>query len=50
MLFEMGKSDYYIEISKDQWKQALQTCIDRLVEIEKYEECSKIKQLMDKIK
>ena len=50
VLFEMGKSDYYIEISKDQWKQALQTCIDRLVEIEKYEECSKIKQLMDKIK
>jgi len=50
ILFEVGKSDYYIEISKDQWKQALQTCIDRLVETEKYEECSKIKQLIDKIK
>jgi hypothetical protein len=50
ILFEMGKSDYYIEISKDQWKQALQACIDKLVETEKYEECSKIKQLMDKIK
>jgi hypothetical protein len=50
VLFEMGKSDYYIEISKDQWKQALQTCIDKLVEIEKYEDCSKIKQLIDKIK
>jgi hypothetical protein len=50
VLFEVGKSDYYIEISKNQWKQALQTCIDRLVEIEKYEECFKIKQLIDKIK
>ena len=50
VLFEVGKSDYFIEINKDQWKQALQTCIDRLVETEKYEECFKIKQLMDKIK
>lgn len=50
VLFELNKSDYYIEISKDQWKQALQTCIDRFVETEQYEECSKIKILIDKIK
>ena len=50
MLFEVGKSDYYIEISKDQWKQALQTCLDRLIVDEKYEECSEIKVIMDKIK
>ena len=50
ILFEMGKSDYYIEISKDQWKQALQTGLDRLIVDEKYEECSEIKVIMDKIK
>jgi hypothetical protein len=50
VLFELNKSDYYIEISKDQWKQALQTCLDRLVVDERYEECSEIKIVMDKIK
>lgn len=50
VLFELNKSDYYIEISKDQWKQALQSCLDRLIAVEKYEECSEIKVIMDKIK
>ena len=50
ILFELNRSDYYIEISKDQWKQALQTCLDKLIENEQYEECSEIKILMDKIK
>ena len=49
-LFQIAKSDYYLELEKSQWKQALQTCIDRLIEIEQYEECSKIKALIDKIK
>lgn len=49
-LFQIAKSEYYLELDKSQWKQALQTCIDRLIEQEKYEECSKIKVLMDKIK
>ena len=49
-LFQLEKSDYYLELEKSQWKQALQTCIDRLIETEQYEECSKIKVLMDKIK
>jgi len=49
-LFQIAKSDYYLELDKSQWEQALQTCIDRLIESEKYEECSKIKALMDKIK
>jgi len=49
-LFQIAKSDYYLELDKSQWNQALQTCIDRLIENEKYEECSKIKVLMDKIK
>ena len=49
-LFQLEKSDCYLELEKSQWKQALQTCIDRLIETEQYEECSKIKVLMDKIK
>lgn len=50
VLFQIAKSEYYLELEKSQWKQALQTCIDRLIDEEKYEECSKIKVLMDKIK
>lgn len=49
-LFQIAKSEYYLELEKSQWKQALQTCIDRFIEEEKYEDCSKIKGLMDKIK
>ena len=49
-LFQLAKSEYYLELDRSQWKQALQTCINRLVEVEQYEECSKIKVLMDKIK
>lgn len=50
ILFELDKSDYFVEINKSQWKIALQSCIDKLVESESYEECSKIKVLIDKIK
>jgi hypothetical protein len=50
VLFQLAKSDYYLELDKSQWKQALQTCIDRFIESEQYEECSKIKLLIDKIK
>lgn len=49
-LFQIAKSDYYLELDKSQWKQALQTCINRFIDEEKYEDCSKIKVLMDKIK
>lgn len=49
-LFQLAKSEYYLELDKSQWKQALQTCIDRLIVDEKYEECGEIKTLMDKIK
>jgi hypothetical protein len=49
-LFELGQSEYYIEIEKRDWEQALQSCIDKLVEDEKYEECIKIKDVIEKIK
>ena len=50
ILFELEKSDYYIEINKSEWKYALQSCIDKLIETEDYELCSMVKELMDKIK
>jgi hypothetical protein len=50
ILFELDKSEYYIEINKSEWKQALQSCIDKLVETEDYEMCIQIKDLIDKIK
>ena len=49
-LFQIAKSEYYLELDKSQWKQALQTCIDKLVVDERYEECGSIKTLIDKIK
>lgn len=50
VLFELDKSEYYIEIIKTEWEQALQSCIDKLVETEDYEMCIQIKDLIDKIK
>ena len=49
VLFELDKSEYYIEIIKTEWKQALQSCIDKLIETEDYELCIHIKELIDKI-
>jgi hypothetical protein len=50
ILFELEKSEYFIEIEKLDWKQALESCIDRFIETEQYEKCSEIKELIDKIK
>jgi hypothetical protein len=49
VLFELDKSEYYIEIIKSEWKQALQSCIDKLIETEDYEMCIQIQDLIDKI-
>ena len=50
ILFELGKSEYYVELDKSEWKQALQSCMDMFIEKELYERCSEIKILIDKIK
>ena len=50
ILFELEKSEYYIELDKSDWKQALQSCIDKLIETEDYELCTLVKELIDKIK
>ena len=49
ILFELDKSEYYVEINKSEWKQALQSCIDKLVETEDYEMCIQMQDLIDKI-
>jgi protein-arginine kinase activator protein McsA len=50
ILFELDSSENFIEINKNQWIPALQTCLDKLIENEKYEECAQIKELISKIK
>lgn len=49
ILFEVAKSEYYVELEKTEWKQVLQICLDKHIEKEDYERCSEIKLLMDKI-
>lgn len=49
ILFELGQSEYYVEIGKSDWKQALQTCLDRLIELENYKECARVRDLINKI-
>jgi len=48
-LFELNKSENFVEIEKPQWKQALESCIDFYLQTEDYETCSKIKGIIDKI-
>jgi hypothetical protein len=50
VVFDVHKNEYYLEINKTDWKQALQSCLDVLVEKEDYLNCVPIKKLMDKIK
>jgi len=50
ILFELGKSEYYVELDKTEWKQALQSCMNIYIEKELYEQCNDIKILIDKIK
>jgi hypothetical protein len=49
VLFELDKSDHYVEIERSQWKLALQSCLDKLIEKEDYLKCIPIKELMGKI-
>ncbi len=49
-LFQVNHSEYYIDIPKPYWIDALEECIKYLLEDQKYEECSDIKKLIDDIK
>jgi hypothetical protein len=48
-LFNIKGSDVNIELKQSEWKNALQGCIEYYSELEKYEQCSEIKQLIDKL-
>lgn len=45
-LFEINDSGQYVEIHKNQWIQALETCLLWYVEDENYEMCTHIKNLI----
>jgi hypothetical protein len=49
-IFEINDSNCYIELHKNQWIQALETCIIFYIEEEDYESCNKITKLIEKIK
>lgn len=49
-IFEINDSNCYIELHKNQWVQALETCILFYIEEEDYESCNKITKLIEKIK
>ena len=50
ILFTIGRADYFIELNKDQWKDALQSCIAVFEKEEQYEKCIEVNELISKIK
>ena len=47
---EIKNHDIILSVSKDEWKPGLENAMDYYIEREEYEECSKIKKLIEKIK
>ena len=48
-LFEVERTNIYISLKRDRWKQALNQIIKRLENTSQYEECSKCVELINKI-
>ena len=48
-LCEVKNSDIYITVEKPKWKKSLDSALQYYIDIEEYEECSKIKDLIDKL-
>ena len=46
---EIKNYDLIISVPKTEWKAGLQNAMDYYIEKEEYEECSKIKNLIEKI-
>ena len=46
---EIKNHNVMISVPKAEWKSGLEKAIDYYVETEEYEECSKIKNLIDKL-
>tara|TARA_R110002049_G_scaffold74118_1_gene191449 strand:+ start:130 stop:408 length:279 start_codon:yes stop_codon:yes gene_type:complete len=47
---EIKNQDIIISVPKTEWKGGLENAMDYYIEREEYEECSKIKKLIEKIK
>lgn len=49
VLFKMAHSEYQVEINKNEWKTALEQCIEYYKKDERYEQCSEIVNLIKKL-
>ena len=48
-LCEVKNSGIFITVEKPEWKESLDSALQYYIDIEEYEECSKIKNLIDKL-
>ena len=48
-LCEVKNSNIYITVEKPKWKSSLDSALQFYIDKEEYEECSKIKNLIDKL-
>jgi hypothetical protein len=48
-LFEVGNSDYLIELEKGNWKSSLENAIEYYIEKEDYDKCIECRDLINKI-
>jgi len=48
-LFQVNSQDAYLEIKKEDWGKAIDTCIAYYSEKEKYEVCSKLQDIKERI-
>jgi len=48
-LCEVKNSNIYITVEKPKWKSSLDSALQFYIDREEYEECSKIKKLIDKL-
>ena len=48
-LCEVKNSGIYITVEKQEWKNSLDSALQFYIDKEEYEECSKIKKLIDKL-
>ena len=46
---EIKNHDIIISVSKDEWRGGLENAMDYYINTEEYEECSKIKKILEKI-
>ena len=48
-LCEVKNSNIYITVEKKDWKESLDSALQFYIDKEEYEECSRIKNLIDKL-